>query len=120
MTFYEIGALMESYDINTEFVQPLQMEVATVREAQGFAQAGGVMGAVKAFLKMEVNGIQMADLNKKNIAALRAYAKTGKVPAKFIEVMACEGGCITGPATYSGDKGKRMMVQNLAKWKNTY
>ena len=103
-----------------KFVQPHVMEVATVREAQGFAQAGGVMGAVKAFLKMEVNGIQMADLNKKNIAALRAYAKTGKVPAKFIEVMACEGGCITGPATYSGDKGKRMMVQNLAKWKKTY
>ena len=120
MTFDEIGALMEAYDINTEFVQPHVMEVATVREAQGFAQAGGVMGAVKAFLKMEVNGIQMADLNKKNIAALRAYAKTGKVPAKFIEVMACEGGCITGPATYSGDKGKRMMVQNLAKWKKTY
>ena len=23
-------------------------------------------------------------------------------------------------ATYSGDKGKRMMVQNLAKWKKTY
>ena len=120
MTFDEIGALMEAYDINTEFVQPHVMEVATVREAQGFAQAGGVMGAVKAFLKMEVNGIQIADLNKKNIAALRAYAKTGKVPAKFIEVMACEGGCITGPATYSGDKGKRMMVQNLAKWKKTY
>ena len=120
MTFDEIGALMEAYDINTEFVQPYTMEVATVREAQGFAQAGGVMGAVKAFLKMEVNGIQMADLNKKNIAALRAYAKTGKVPAKFIEVMACEGGCITGPATYSGEKGKRMMVQNLAKWKKTY
>ena len=120
MTFDEIGALMEAYDINTEFVQPHTMEVATVREAQGFAQAGGVMGAVKAFLKMEVNGIQIADLNKKNIAALRAYAKTGKVPAKFIEVMACEGGCITGPATYSGDKGMRMMVQNLAKWKKTY
>ena len=47
-------------------------------------------------------------------------SKTGKCPAPFIEVMACEGGCITGPATYSGDKGKRMMIQNLAKWKDTY
>ena len=120
MTFDEVGSLMEAFDINTEFVQPYPMQVSTVREAQGFAQAGGVTAAVKAFLKMEVNGIQIADLNKKNIAALRAYAKTGKVPAKFIEVMACEGGCITGPATYSGDKGKRMMVQNLAKWKDTY
>jgi iron only hydrogenase large subunit-like protein len=120
LTFDEVGSLMEAFDINVEFVEPYPMKVATVREAQSFAQAGGVTGAVKAFLKMEVNGIQIADLNKKNIAALRAYAKTGKVPAKFIEVMACEGGCITGPATYSGDKGKRMMVQNLAKWKDTY
>jgi len=35
-------------------------------------------------------------LNKKNIGLLRAYAK-GKAPGNFIEVMACEGGCISGP-----------------------
>ena len=63
------------------------------------------MGAVKAFLKMEadkINAIQVSDLNKKNIGTLRAYAKSGKAPGQFIEVMACEGGCITGPSTHSG------------------
>ena len=61
-------------------VQPYAMEFSSVREAHGFAQAGGVMGAVKAFLKMEadkINAIQVSDLNKKNIGTLRAYAKSG-------------------------------------------
>ena len=120
LTFEELGSILEAFDVNIENTQPYTMEFEAVKEAQGFAQTGGVMGAVKSYLKKEVNGIQMADLNKINIALLRAYAKTGKVPAKFIEVMACEGGCITGPATYSGDKGKRMLAQTLAKWKKTY
>ena len=120
LTFEEMGSVFEAFDINIENSNPYPMEFESVREAHAFAQTGGVMGAVKAYLKKEVNGIQISDLNKTNIAMLRAYAKTGKVPAKFIEVMACEGGCITGPATYSGDKGKRMLAQTLAKWKKTY
>jgi iron only hydrogenase large subunit-like protein len=43
-----------------------------------------------------VQPISVANLNKKNIALLRAYTK-GKAPGNFIEVMACEGGCISGP-----------------------
>jgi iron only hydrogenase large subunit-like protein len=120
LTFEEMGSVFEAFDIDIQNTNPYPMEFESVREAHAFAQTGGVMGAVKAYLKKEVNGIQLADLNKTNIAMLRAYAKTGKVPAKFIEVMACEGGCITGPATYSGDKGKRMLAQTLAKWKKTY
>jgi iron only hydrogenase large subunit-like protein len=46
----------------------------------------------------------------------RAYAKSGKAPAKFIEVMACEGGCITGPSTHNlHDAGKRQFAKELAK-----
>ena len=67
-------------------------------------------GAMKAIITDDISD-KDALLNK---------IKSGEAYYDFIEVMACEGGCITGPATYSGDKGKRMMVQNLAKWKNTY
>ena len=69
----------------------------------------------------KINAVQVSDLNKKNIAALRAYAKTGKAPGQFIEVMACEGGCITGPSTYSGSKsGKWRLSQELTKQTKTY
>ena len=47
-----------------------------------------MINAVKVYLKDEnVNAVQVANLTKKNVALLRAYAKTGKAPAQFIEVM---------------------------------
>ncbi|WP_347081080.1 [Fe-Fe] hydrogenase large subunit C-terminal domain-containing protein, partial [Bacteroides uniformis] len=53
--------------------------------------------------------------------ALRAYAKSGKAPGQFIEVMACEGGCITGPCSHNEiTAGKRQLTQELAKRKETY
>ncbi len=67
-------------------------------DAHGFAKTGGVFTAVKNMVgDPELQGTLIADLNKKNIAALRAYAKTGKCPTRMIEVMACPGGCISGP-----------------------
>ena len=100
------------------------MSYTSVREAHGFAQAGGVMGAVKAYLKEEadkINAVQVANLDKKTIGALRAYAKSGKAPGQFIEVMACEGGCITGPCAHNEiAAGKRQLQQELTKQEKTY
>lgn len=103
---------------------PFSILHTSVREAHGFAQAGGVMGAVKAYLKEEaekINAIQVSDINKKNIALLRACAKTGKAAGQFIEVMACEGGCITGPSTHNDIvSGRRQLAQELLKRKESY
>lgn len=64
---------------------------------RGFARAGGVISAVSVmYPQLGINPVQVSNLNKKNIGLLRAYAK-GKAPGNFIEVMACEGGCISGP-----------------------
>ena len=75
------------------------------------------MGAVKAQgLIPDLKAIQVANLNKKNIALLRAFAK-GKSPAKFVEVMACEGGCITGPsANVDSSTGTRLFKLALDKF----
>ena len=124
MTFEEVASVLDGLDIQLEQSQPYTMSFASVREAHGFAQAGGVMGAVKAYLKEEadkINAIQVANLDKKTIGSLRAYAKSGKAPGQFIEVMACEGGCITGPCTHNEiAAGKRQFVQELAKQEKTY
>jgi [FeFe] hydrogenase (group B1/B3) len=64
---------------------------------RGFARAGGVISAVaEMYPNVGIKPVQVSNLNKKNIGLLRAYAK-GKSPGNFIEVMACEGGCISGP-----------------------
>ena len=124
LTFEEIGSILDGMDIRLEQAQPFSLAYTSVREAHGFAQAGGVMGAVKAYLKEEadkINAIQVSDINKKNIALLRACAKTGKAAGQFIEVMACEGGCITGPSTHNDIvSGRRQLVQSLLKRKESY
>ena len=111
LTFEEVGSILDGLDIQLEQTQAFSILHTSVREAHGFAQAGGVMGAVKAYLKEEaekINAIQVSDINKKNIALLRACAKTGKAAGQFIEVMACEGGCFgTSPTGTRAAQTKR-------------
>lgn len=120
MTFEEINSIFDGLGIEVATTDPFPIPFVSTRAAHGFAQAGGVMGAVQLFLadnnRPKVEGIQVSNLNKKNVSLLRAYAKSGKAPAKFIEVMACEGGCITGPSTHNlHDAGKRQFAKELAK-----
>ena len=92
MTFEEINSIFDGLGIEVETTDPFPIPFVSTRAAHGFAQAGGVMGAVQLFLadnnRPKVEGIQVSNLNKKNVSLLRAYAKSGKAPAKFIEVMA--------------------------------
>ena len=80
-----------------------------------------MINAVKVYLKEDqdasLNTIQVANLTKKNVALLRAYAKTGKAPGQFVEVMACEGGCVTGPCVH-GDRasGQKQLLKELTRY----
>ncbi|MDH6313403.1 [FeFe] hydrogenase (group B1/B3) [Parabacteroides sp. PFB2-10] len=117
MTFEEIASVLKGMDIRVEEVEGLSPAAVASREAYGFAQSGGVINAVKSYLRDDsVNAVQIANLTKKNVSLLRAYAKTGKTPAQFIEVMACEGGCVTGPCTFA-DKmsGQKQLVKELTR-----
>ena len=116
--------LFKGLGIDLEQANPYTIAYQSVREAHGFAQAGGVAGAVQAYLGPKAKGIkvlQFSDFNKKSIGQLRAWAKTGKVDAQFIEMMACEGGCVTGPRTHNDPlSGKRQLNQDLLKRTLTY
>lgn len=124
ITFEEIASIFNAMDIDIEQSNPLKPEFSAVREAHAFAKAGGVMGAVQSFLGASAEGVKMlpiADINKKNINLLRAFGKNGKAPAQFIEVMACEGGCITGPSAHNTiQKAKAQLAKELADQPLTY
>lgn len=95
LTFEEIDTLFSGLSIELEKVEN-EKECAPM-PGRGFARAGGVISAVQTlYPNLGVKPVSVANLNKKNIALLRAYTK-GKAPGNFIEVMACEGGCISGP-----------------------
>lgn len=95
LTFEELDTLFTGLSIE---MRPMDntTEIAPM-SGRGFARAGGVISAVATmYPDLNIKPIQVSNINKKNIGLLKAYAK-GKAPGNFIEVMACEGGCITGP-----------------------
>ena len=117
MTFEEVQSVFDGLGIDVSQVGKGDFVCDAHRDGKGFGMTGGVLGAVKAQgLIPDLKAIQVANLNKKNIALLRAFAK-GKSPAKFVEVMACEGGCITGPsANVDSSTGTRLFKLALDKF----
>lgn len=95
LTFEELDTMLTGMDIELLPVEKQKGEAPM--PGRGFARAGGVISAIQTvYPDLDIKPVQVANLNKKNIGLLRAYSK-GKAPGNFIEVMACEGGCISGP-----------------------
>ena len=108
MTFEELGALLVAKDIDVSGCSPCAPDIAGSVRGRGFPVSGGVAEGLSALLKDDplYKQVRVDGLNRKNINLLKAYAK-GKCPGTFLEVMACEGGCISGPGS--------VCPQNLAK-----
>ena len=118
LTYEEIHAMFEGMGI--EMSENLRHDIgqASCRSAHGFAENGGVTAAVQELVagKIDFTTLQIAGLNKKNVGLLKAYGKTGKAPAQFIEVMACDGGCISGPSVHTAyDTGRKTFINELQK-----
>lgn len=95
LTFEEIDNIFVGMHIEMESANS-EKPVAPM-PGRGFARAGGVIAAVREmYPNVAIQPVQVSNLNKKNVGLLRAYAK-GKTPGNFVEVMACENGCISGP-----------------------
>lgn len=114
LTFEEIDGIFAGLGIDVEQMDAMEIDSSITFENRNYAVSGGVMNAVLAegieldYEMMKINGI-----NKKSIALLRAASK-GKTKAKFIEVMACEGGCIAGPSAHiAPEKSGRILAKNI-------
>lgn len=113
LSFSELDSIFEAMEINPADCEGSSLDRIS-GQARGFAVSGGVIAAIQAEkLKIDVKTWAVDGLNKKSINLLKAFAK-GKAPAQFIEVMACEGGCIAGPvASVNSQKGKRNLEKSL-------
>ena len=114
LTFREIDAILQGLGIDIESTMPYTPAESACRDAHNFAKTAGVFTAVKNHIGDEsLEGVVIADLNKKNIAMLKGYAKTGKCPGKLVEVMSCPSGCITGPCVCSqgGEAARRFEAE---------
>ena len=113
LSFSELDTILEAMEIKPAECEEIVLEKID-SEARGFALSGGVIAAIKAQnLKIDVKTLSVDGLNKKSINLLKAFSK-GKASAQFIEVMACEGGCIAGPVSHlTTRKGKSNLEKGL-------
>ncbi len=120
LTFEELGALFTAADIDVASVDPEGISVSgelpeAHKAGRSFAVSRGVSQSVADYLEKpeEVIPFCMDGLDKKQIKLLKMYAK-GNTPGNFLEVMACEGGCIAGPGTICQTTISRRKVEEFA------
>lgn len=112
MSFEELGAFMVAYDIDPSKCSEKTLHQTVTRFGRGFAQAGGVQAAVVHAIGRQYTNTHIEGLDKKNQILLKSMAK--KPDAQFVEVMACDGGCINGPCSLAPlTLAKRQMKKAL-------
>ncbi len=117
LTFEELGAMFIAKRISPENVEPEQKEWASAY-ARNFSIGGGVSKAVVQAIKENNDVAVTAEYADGAEACKKALLmmKVNRFNADVLEGMACQGGCICGPATIESPtvlKG-RMAKENLA------
>ncbi len=108
LTFEEMGALFIAFNIQVGKCAETEFALESSKQGRKFPVLGGVADAVKAVLgdkAKDLKPVLIEGLNKQSIRELRRYAKDGVCPSgNLIEVMSCNGGCISGNAVINSVK----------------
>ena len=117
ITFEELGAMFVSRHISPENV-PAKEEDTASAYGRFFSVGGGVSKAVAVALKENNDEAVTAEYADGSDACKKALLmmQVNRFQADILEGMACQGGCICGPATIENmPKAKaRMTKENLA------
>ncbi len=103
LSFEELGAILAGRKIDVLTCEPWPVKRPAAATARNFARSCGVTEAVLAEATSKIpdfklNAKQINGIDRKTCAMLKLYA-SGKLPANFLEVMACNGGCVNGPCS---------------------
>jgi len=98
LTFEEVGAIFVASQINVEECEAEEFNKLSRAQGRQFPLSGGVAGAVASLIgdKADYRPEKIDGLSKENIKLLKRYATKG-CDNNMLEVMCCEGGCISGP-----------------------
>ncbi|MBQ4107410.1 MAG: 4Fe-4S binding protein [Lentisphaeria bacterium] len=103
LSFEELFAMLAGKNIDVISCEPWPIPRPAIDRARNFAKSCGVTEAVISELggfaddfKLEAKAIDGID--RKTVTTLKMYA-SGKLPANFLEVMCCQGGCVNGPCS---------------------
>lgn len=109
----EINALLLAKEIEVSKAESKTADYLPTVSGRNFAKTGGVAESVRLRLKDKsiLRPVVINGLDKAGMKVLASYGQinAGNVPAtndcpNLIEVMACEGGCIAGPAVITNPK----------------
>ncbi len=103
LTFEELGALMAGLGIDVMSQAPWPLPRPAIATARNFARSCGVTEAVLKELLGDSGDVKsdskfLNGIDARSARLLAAYA-AGKMPGNFLEMMACSGGCVSGPCS---------------------
>lgn len=106
LTFEELGAMLIAAGIDVQECESAVIDDPAKAAGRGFAVSGGVTGAIQSQLGDEpgtVKPVQFDGLDSKALMRLKMAPERG-CGGNFVEVMCCEGGCMSGPGILSNPK----------------
>ena len=118
ITFLEMQAWFDAAGIDLQSLKGVKLNNSS-SYGRGFARCGGLGDAVAEAIKemgntdFELKAISCNGLAECNSALLRA--SKGVLKENFIEGMACEGGCIGGPACLSHSQKNKLQFAKYEK-----
>ena len=120
ITFEELQALFDAKDIDLSALQGVTLNRAS-SYGRGFGRCGGLSGAVEQALKelkvpesdFKLQAVSCSGLADCKAALLKA--SKGILKENFIEGMACESGCIGGPACLSHGAKNRLQFSKYER-----
>ncbi len=119
LTFEELQAMFEVKEIDFSVYE--NIPEAASRYGKGFAKSGGVSNAVMQVVKEKDYDIDLKTMKCSGIDECKKalmMLKSGRLPVDFIEGMACENGCINGPAKVKDFIAGRRIFDKYADNKN--
>lgn len=116
LTFEELGALFVAKGIDVAECEPLKWSDHACQAGRSFPMSGGVAGAIKSIIgdEIELKPEIINGLDRRAIKQLKATF-LNRLEGNFVEVMACEGGCVAGPGVLTKSQIASRKVMDFAK-----
>ncbi|MBE6993464.1 MAG: 4Fe-4S dicluster domain-containing protein [Ruminococcaceae bacterium] len=122
ITFEEMQAWFDAMEIDLYSLKGIELTRSSAY-GRGFARCGGLAEAVAEAIRemegadgFELKPISCSGLQECNAALLRA--SKGLLKENFIEGMACDGGCLGGPACLSHSAKNRLQFSKYEQTEN--
>jgi len=119
----ELGALFVALDIDVSEMPDEPVLRPAKAGGRSFPWAGGVAGAVASYVPAGA-GLRpdtIDGLDKEGMKKLKGYAACNdsvcgaKLEGNLLEVMACQGGCVSGPSVIANAKVAAMQLRKIAE-----